>query len=514
MLRVYIIITLRFLERILKIQRIMFSSSHQYHSDMGRYLEAIKVVLVVTTINCFLKVPVSSGQEENELYKKEFSCIKRKIATCGISDDQKECKEYSQDFETISGDPEELTKEDTISVTKRLKKFASANATGMCTAALGLYCNSEKKRCARLCDRSYGGYDMNFNNFMYRDDVEIIVDDNELKPNLTCAELGSEYATCPIPETFPEQLPTDEDVKKLKCLYKQLVTCGITDNKKICKPFDSHDKEKLEEIAMKITGSSLDDIRKKNYPNDCFIQRGLKFLKDLSDGSRCSISDGLYCTNEKKCEKTANGCDEDYCRGVQKIASASDWKEDDCGVIECPDISKLDEHSSLEDMKKMKCLYKKLVTCGIADDQTECHPHGIGVKWLEEEIADKSPEDLKSTHETDKKAQARIKDMEGWLKSNSGGMCSMSEGLYCDTTKKRCSKTCKENGVVPCEHVAKIAAASDWEQDYDCGDSANCHGPVTTTDGSEKSGTGRLEVVNCRALAIPLLFIPVLVALY
>jgi len=472
---------------------------------MGRYLEAVKVVLVVTLINCSWKFSASNGQTATEKEKTELErkleCIRQKIATCGISDGQTECKEYSEQIQKLTADIEDEDMDEKQKAHDDLLEFAP-NATHMCTPALGLHCDSERKKCAKFCN----GDD-------YDDDLEVI---GGWTTDYKCAEFGEGYEKCALPE-FPDQPSTTEEVKELKCLYKKIVTCGITENKKVCKILPSGDKYKLREMAEKVAGLSPEDIRTKHYPTNCDITEGIKMLSDLSWGSsdfRCSMSKGLYCTNEKKCEP-AGGCYEDYCKGVQKIASLSDWEDDyGCGDIACPDISQVNEHSSLEDMKKMKCMYKKFVTCGKADNQTECNPYRLtALEFLAGKIADKSLKDLKSTFTSDKEAKEKIKELEGWLKDDSAGICSIAEGLYCSNSKKRCSKSCGKYGDDTCKPVAKIAAASDWKEDYDCGDSANCHGPITTTDGSEKSGTGRLEVVNCRAFPASLFF-AVLVAPY
>jgi len=481
---------------------------------MGRYLEAVKVVLVVTLINCSMMMSTSPEQTQTSTesakteLERKYECLKQKIATCGISDDQKECKEY-EDIQLLEDT------EDVLDITEAHNSLLNLapKATSMCTPALDLYCHAERKRCTKFCY-----YDDEFDS--YRPHVEYIRGkyglnyDNDYNK---CAEFGKDYEKCSLPE-FPDHPSTSEEIKELKCLYKKVVSCGITEDNKVCKPFSSGDKSDLKEMAAKISGLSLEDIQTKYYPTHCHVKEGLHMMESLLAGSdRCSLSNGLYCTNEKQCE-TAHYCYEDYCKGVQKIVSASDWKEDldYCEDIACPDISQVDEHSSLGDMKKMKCMYKKFVTCGIADNQTECRPYRLfTLEWVAIHLAGKSLGELKSTYDTDKKAKEQIKELEGWLKEGSAGICSIAEGLYCGSYTKRCSTSCEKYGDDTCKPVAKIAGTSDWKDDYDCGDSANCHGPVTTTtDGRQKSGTGRMELTNKGRAFAASLVVAVLVAPY
>jgi len=236
----------------------MFSCSHQYHSDRGRYLDAVQVVLVVTLINCSMSA--SNGQTSTERVKTELErkleCLKQKIATCGISDNQTDCKEY-EDIQKLT----ENTKDVDITEAHDFLVKLAPNATHMCTAALGLYCHRERKKCTK-----FFYHDDVFDNCRtYVEKLSWMYEDND-DDNDNCAEFGTDYERCPLPE-FPDHPSTIEEIKQLACLYKKVVTCGITDNKTVCKSFESENKIDLKEMAAKIAGQSLEDIHTKQYNN-------------------------------------------------------------------------------------------------------------------------------------------------------------------------------------------------------------------------------------------------------
>jgi len=76
---------------------------------MGRYLEAVKVVLAVTLINCSMSASngLTSTERVKTERKRKLECLKQKIARCEISNDQTDCKEY-EDIQKSTEDTEDV----------------------------------------------------------------------------------------------------------------------------------------------------------------------------------------------------------------------------------------------------------------------------------------------------------------------------------------------------------------------------------------------------------------------
>jgi len=59
----------------------------------------------------------------------------------------------------------------------------------------------------------------------------------ELKSNEEYGRRNEDFK-CHDPVNPDDEYPTDESLKKLKCLYKKIVTCGIPDEQTSC---DAHE---------------------------------------------------------------------------------------------------------------------------------------------------------------------------------------------------------------------------------------------------------------------------------
>jgi len=403
----------------------MLHCSHQYYSDMGRYLEAVKVVLVVTLITYSFEIPPSNGEEETPEYEKKMSCMSQKIITCGISDAKTPCIERTDPFEKVfealedkSEDPES----EVNALTDELKKLAPS-AKGMCSAALGLHCNRRTKRCGKHCEGDEKSY--------YAVD-ELPETTWNWQTQFDCAAFGSEYDKCIVDNTttFVDQPSSDEDIKKLKCMYKKIVTCGITDNKKRCEVngYERNDIDIAEEWTKEIFGKS---VQEADFTTNCAVEVFIGRLRNVEEnyGKKiCSISKGLHCSNQR-CEEVGT-CNTDYCKAVKKIASGSEWTEDyDCkDSVNCWDTT-TDENPSMEDLKKIKCLYKKIVTCGMTDDKSQCKRHNDKHKQIDQDILGRSLEEM-YTKNTAEEAKKMIEWLET-MANDTSKLCSIAEGFDC-----------------------------------------------------------------------------------
>jgi len=467
----------------------------------GRSSKTLQAILmVVTLINC-LKVSPSYGEGEQEMTEvdaRKLKCLAQKIMTCGISDDKTPCKERSDEVRHVlfitQYTPEALKNTFAMDFKaaedrkKSLIKFIP-DAKNMCSMALGLHCVDQK--CALHCKGDN-----------YRKEVEDIVSTADWNEDYKCSDFdsSSDYVKCPLTAKPAPLKSTEDDMKALKCAYKKIVTCGITDNK-ICTNFQSGVSRIL---TPRIAGFSLQEmLANEKYKMKCDAEDELQQLKDWArTGARfmCSLAQGFDCDSKRCKDCKPNGCNNE----IKKIAGASDWKEDfDCGeTAKCEDNSKFDENPSVDDLKKIKCLYKKIVTCGITDDKTECTKHSEYFGQMVTNISRRSVEQLEQFHyPTDNHTKEAIKWLEV-LASDTGTICSAAKRLYC--MEGRCKDRCIGDNSDPyyCDNVDKIFFAEDWKKDFDCGDTANCPKDEMTTVVNDNSGTGRIEVSGyCRALA-------------
>jgi len=85
-------------------------------------------------------------------------------------------------------------------------------------------------------------------------------------------------------------------------------------------------------------------------------------------------------------------------------------------------------------MKRIKCLYRKIVTCGVADDRTPCDKHPRGVRDVQQHIMGRSLEELKASYKfsTDKDAKPTIKWLKEWTPASAARMCSIAHNLHCN----------------------------------------------------------------------------------
>jgi len=121
--------------------------------------------------------------------------------------------------------------------------------------------------------------------------------------------------------------------------------------------------------------------------------------------------------------------------------------------------SNIKQWSSLQDIKKIKCLYKKLVTCGIRDSQTACEFHSdfLKVKDFAETITNRSVEELrtKSKYQTPSEAKEAIEWLQGWIDTSLKDMCSIADRRYCEDSV---SRSCDDGWL--CKDIKAVAAAS------------------------------------------------------
>jgi len=171
-------------------------------------------------------------------------------------------------------------------------------------------------------------------------------------------------------------------MKKPKCLYQKLVTCGISDSQTPCQYCDL----RLRDLANNIAGLSLEEMRTgKDYKTVDKAKEAIKKLQSWESEFKqtCSLTHVLSC-GKQNCVYNCKG--DFFYDAMDKIMRDSDWTKDsfDCESLgseftmypanntTMSPIGTPMEEPPLEDMKKLKCLYKKLVTCGIDDTNTQC----------------------------------------------------------------------------------------------------------------------------------------------
>jgi len=432
---------------------------------------------------CPVVVPADIPPEEESSIEdmRKIKCLYKKIVTCGISsvDDPRSC-EYPSDkvvmvAKSIAGFSLEEMKNKSFptkcmaqDALKQLNQWEPESRSA-CSISLGLHCSASiNGACNKECHILKKGKSS------YCDEVNKISEAKDWDEDYSC---GDSSNCTPL-----DQDPSDlTEMDKLKCLFRKITTCGIKDQTKPCK-IRTEDADATNILSQSVAELTTKQMRDSIYKTRKEIQDTINLFKTWwkSNGEEtCSIADGLTCSaKDGKCSGECIGnIDSEECKFVNKISHIQEWLKDNsklCGKSadyeKCPVTN-----SSLEDTKKLKCLYKKIVTCGIEDSETKCEDFDRNIKAMAEGIAGKNPEALRNYYQT----ETNVKEAIGWLEEwdpKTRKMCSMSKGMYC--VKGKCGKvvTCSGDAAATCEALNKISGAGDWKEDYDCGDSVECGG--------------------------------------
>jgi len=98
-----------------------------------------------------------------------------------------------------------------------------------------------------------------------------------------------------VPTYVPKDNPSIEDLKRIKCLYKKIVSCGITDHEREC---NSHPELYFYKLANKMANASLEEMHATKFPSNETAKLEIDLLEELSDeriSGYCSAAKGLRC---------------------------------------------------------------------------------------------------------------------------------------------------------------------------------------------------------------------------
>jgi len=115
--------------------------------------------------------------------------------------------------------------------------------------------------------------------------------------------------------------------------------------------------------------------------------------------------------------------------------------------------------STVEDMKELMCLYKRVVTCGIKNRNKKCKKFSYGVKDIAGRFTGVSFEDLRTKHFPNKCK------VDGSYYGELQSKCSIADGRYCKTYEdgnERCTKGWNVTDDKLCSYAVKIVK-SRWE---------------------------------------------------
>jgi len=350
-----------------------------------------------------------------------------------------------------------------------------------CSIAKGYHCSSDQQRCTTECDAT----DPN----SFCNQVQTISSASDWKEDLLNCE---ESETC-----LPLKVRTLPHLKKLKCLYKRIVTCGIQsdDHKTPCK---EHGNEIIT-IGEMISGQSFEAMLEKMsfYKNRVIINieeatKSLeKYLEEHEVTEMCSIAEGSHCSKEKFCTTGCSSGKLSLCNYTNKISHTPDWAQADdakvCVEMKQPKCSV--SMSTQRDVQELKCLYKKIVTCGISEEKGSCTLFDSNVVLLADEISGVPLEELRKYYLSGRSVKEAIKWLKEW-EPKTKWMCSMSLGMMCVGRKcvKATSSKCSGDENY-CRAVKKIAAQSDWNNGNESctGDNAGCEQKMPMVEVPSKS---------------------------
>jgi len=293
-------------------------------------------------------------------------------------------------------------------------------------------------------------------------------------------------------EKKDDEPSTLEQMKQIKCLYRKILTCGISDDKTDCIKYSTNHFEELQEHVMDKYPFEMKQSDKYKYKKDALAT--IESLKSLVPEAKkmCSAALGLYCTNKGTCSLDSDG---QFVYSVLRLSQASDWEEDDtdCGdssgetdYTKCPVKLNVTPKSKDDDIKKIKCLHKKIVNCGISElyaDEEKCTAYdATAIEGLANISSKRSDELKREVYKTGPEAEAAMEWLKG-IEPKFREMCLLSEGLSCVDGK--CQRGCTGEKTI-CDRVREISRSAGY-QNNDCGDSAKCEKkpdkPATAEDG-------------------------------